>query len=144
MLIVIRRFCLRTPFLLCQYPCGLFSFTSSPSVQQDMKEYRFNHSAVFSSHKSSKENSTEAGKAESGKLWNLHRQCSHPFQPQKFLLWAIVHTDSTLGNRQAITNLLLVTDRDLHPYFMGATDLHCYIRSPANYCLYVLDLFYIQ
>lgn len=83
MLIVIRRFCLRTPFLLCQYPCGLFSFTSSPSMQQDMKEYRFNHSAVFSSHKSSKENSTEVGKAKTGKLWNLHRQYRRPFQPQQ-------------------------------------------------------------
>lgn len=47
MLIAIRRFCLKTPFMLCQYPCGLFSFTSSPSMQQDMKEYSFNHSAVF-------------------------------------------------------------------------------------------------
>lgn len=66
------------------------------------------------------------------------------FNHRNSYLKAIVHTDSTLGNQQAITNLLLVTDRDLHPYFMGVTALHCYITSPANYCLYVLEACYIQ
>lgn len=133
---------MKTPFLLCQYPCGLFIFTSSASLHQDVKDRAASIILQYFHHtRLQKKTLQKQGRQASCGIYidNVdirynHRNCNYSYFKLLYAWIPLLATDK----QSFIYSWLLIrifTTTSRAP--LVSID---YIRSPANYSLHVLGV----